>query len=511
MLGRTLTSALLLAFLCRSASATITQWNATGEFVNFPFGSPYPPYVLRTEAGSDPDKILVVTGVSGSTYTLTAYDAATGAANYTFTVSAPNASNSELSTVTSGLPPVQQYSNTLRLLFMQMGEVVVALDPSTGQQLWAHPTYNQSTPTITGYSGDASGGTVYLTSAFIDTSRPVPTPQNYIEALDASTGAVRWANFTLLPPTSGIPTSDTAAAYGVTAMPDMAVYAQGPRLYALSAANGSQLWSIAVSTGASFGGASTNVSSVTYVEPAPPGSRGGTPAGLLLLQSTTFEQMRFMAYEFNASAPRAAPSVAWQNRGNQDFEGALNDGLARLGMQVPSVSLIDSTFLFWSNRTSFDINNGGKPLYTTYMVGRSVIDGSVAWATSMNSTGWSQLPVSRPVAHLGVAAFVTGKQVVVVAAAGGGTRFVQNEAPFEPQAAGGQYSYQPLTTFANNVGQLVAVRCVGSKQPGSLCAYNGYDAAMPTSAARPRLRLGGGTHAALLAVLLGAASCLALL
>jgi hypothetical protein len=84
-------------------------------------------------------------------------------------------------------------------------------------------------------------------------------------------------------------------------------------------------------------------------------------------------------------------------------------------------------------------------------------------------------------------------------------------APFEPQAAGGQYSYQPLTTFANNVGQLVAVRCVGSKQPGSLCAYNGYDAAMPTSAARPRLRLGGGTHAALLAVLLGAASCLALL
>jgi outer membrane protein assembly factor BamB len=66
-------------------------------------------------------------------------------------VSAPNASNSELSTVTSGLPPVQQYNNTLRLLFMQMGEVVVALDPSTGQQVWAHPTYNQSTPTITGY------------------------------------------------------------------------------------------------------------------------------------------------------------------------------------------------------------------------------------------------------------------------------------------------------------------------------------------------------------------------
>ena len=35
----------------------------------------------------------------------------------------------------------------------------------------------------------------------------------------------------------------------------------------------------------------------------------------------------------------------------QDFEGSLNDGLARLGLQVPSVSLIDGVFVFWSNRT----------------------------------------------------------------------------------------------------------------------------------------------------------------
>lgn len=41
-------------------------------------------------------------------------------------------------------------------------------------------------------------------------------------------------------------------------------------------------------------------------------------------------------------------------------------------------------------------------------------------------------------------------------------------APYEPLSTGGQYSYVPVTSFANNWGHLAAVRCLGSEQPGSL-------------------------------------------
>ena len=74
-----------------------------------------------------------------------------GAVNYTFSVAVPDSSNSVLSTLTSGVPPMQQHNNTLSLLFMQIGTVVVAVDPASGQQLWSHPTYNQTMPKITGY------------------------------------------------------------------------------------------------------------------------------------------------------------------------------------------------------------------------------------------------------------------------------------------------------------------------------------------------------------------------
>ncbi len=41
-------------------------------------------------------------------------------------------------------------------------------------------------------------------------------------------------------------------------------------------------------------------------------------------------------------------------------------------------------------------------------------------------------------------------------------------APYQPQTTGGQYSYVPVTSFANDWGHLAAVRCLGSDQPGSL-------------------------------------------
>jgi hypothetical protein len=213
------------------------------------------------------------------------------------------------------------------------------------------PVRPRPTPRNVCCSGPDGSGTVYLTSSFMDTSRPVPTPVNYVEALDVQTGAVRWANSTARPPTSGTPTSDTAALHGVTPLPGAAVYAQGQRLYGLSEATGEQLWSVVVATGAAFGGTTANVSSVTYVEPSPPDARTGVPYPQLLLQSVTFQQTRFVAYRFNGSV-EAAPTAAWQNRGNQDFEGTLEDPLTRLGLQLPTVSQLAGAFVFWSNRTS---------------------------------------------------------------------------------------------------------------------------------------------------------------
>ena len=186
---------------------------------------------------------------------------------------------------------------------------------------------------------------MYLTSTFLDSARSPPAPIHVIQALEAASGALLWQNTTALPPASGLPTSDTAAAAGVTALPGLAVFAQGPRIYGISAADGKELWSMLVSAGASTG-LSANVTSVVYVEASPP----QRPHPLLLLTSATWDQTRHMAYKLNGSFGQP-PAVAWQMSGSQNFEGSLAEGLVRLGLQEPQVSALDSVFVTWSNRT----------------------------------------------------------------------------------------------------------------------------------------------------------------
>lgn len=118
-----------------------------------------------------------------------------------------------------------------------------------------------------------------------------------------------WANFTQLPAASGLPTSDTAGQWGVTATPTAAVYAQGARLYGLSPEDGRQLWQVVVSSGAGTG-LNPNVTSVAYV-PVLDAVPSRT-APLLLLTSSTWDQTRFMAYQLNSSSAADPPVVAWQ-------------------------------------------------------------------------------------------------------------------------------------------------------------------------------------------------------
>ncbi|PRW20529.1 tyrosine-specific transport -like [Chlorella sorokiniana] len=469
-LGAQLAALLLLAAMapCRG---TKLQWNVTGDYVNFPFASPYPPYVIRTTEGTDPDRIVLVSGGGGSggQWALTAYAADTGSQAWTSTVTAPDASNAGLTTLTSGLPHWQQLNNSLGLMFMQLGKYVVAVDAASGQQRWQHATYNASTPKITGYSGPGGPARVYLTSSFVDSTRAVPVPVNYIEALDPATGQVVWANFTSLPPASGLPTSDTAGMWGVTATPTAAVYAQGARLYGLSPDDGRQLWQIVVSAGAGTG-LNPNVTSVAYVPVLDAVPSRQYP--MLLMTSSTWDQTRFMAYQLNGSSASAAPTVAWQTSGNTNFEGSLNEQLKQLGLQVPQVSVVDGVFVFWSNRTSYELGSG-KPVYNTYLVGRSLKDGGIIWAANMSALGYSKLPVSPPVINVGVAAVTTSQELVVFDAGSGFMRWGQEAAPYQPQATGGQYSYVPVTSFANDWGHLAAVRCLGDQQPGSLTPHIG--------------------------------------
>ena len=157
----------------------------SGDHVNYPFASPYPPYVIRTTVGSDPDRVVIVTNSGSAGWELTAFaadsggcgsqaravaaasalpaaarccwaltlrrDVGAGAKNWTVTVAPPDPSNAGLSQLTSGLPHSQQLGNSLSMLFMQLGSWVVALDGATGRQLWQHATYNASTPKITGW------------------------------------------------------------------------------------------------------------------------------------------------------------------------------------------------------------------------------------------------------------------------------------------------------------------------------------------------------------------------
>ncbi|PSC69117.1 MBL fold metallo-hydrolase [Micractinium conductrix] len=467
---RLLCVALLLGSLSASR-ATRLLWNITGPFVNFPFAAPYPVYVARNEDGSAPDRIVLVTdSQDGGRWTLSALEADTGEFVWNSTLTAPG--GSILYGLTSGGPPSQQMGNAMTasgLLFAQLGGYVVAVNASSGATLWQHATYNQSTPKITAYSDNTSPGIVYLTSSFVDASRPVPAPINYIEALDARSGQLKWANFTAPPAATGLIASDTAAAAGVTPLPGLAVYAQGTKLYGVDAEDGRELWMVTVTAGTGAG-VTANITSVTYIEPAPP----TRPHPLLLLGSTNWEQARFLGYVLNGTAGQP-PARAWSMAGAQNFEGSLSDGAARLGFATPAVSALDGMFVIWSNRTSYDLSNGGLPVYNTYLVGRSLVDGSPVWALNVSSCGYSKRPASPPVVQVGVLSAVTEEELLVMDAGSGQLRFDMRAAPYQPQASGGQNSYLPTTTFANCQGQLALVRCLGADAPGSLCAYNGYD------------------------------------
>lgn len=488
---------LLLGALLHAASAVKVEWNVTGPYVNFPYGSPQPPFILRNAEGTAADRVVIVTDNTGSGWTLAAYEADTGKQAWSSAVSAPAGSNAGAGTLyslTSGTPNSQQQNNTMGgTLFVQLGSYVIAVNAVDGSTLWQHPTYNESTPRITAYGDADHPGIVYLTSPFMDTTRPVPTPSNYIEALDAATGALKWSNFTAPPPNSGLAASDTAAAWGVTALPGMAVYAQGSRLYGLSADNGTQLWVMVVSAGSASGSAS-NVTSVTYLEPFLP----ARPHPVVLLGSATWEQTRYMAYQFNGTAGQQ-PTVLWQMGGNQNFEGSLEFGLARMGLALPQVSIYDNLFVSWSNRTSYDQFNGGRPKYDTFMVARSLDRGTPVWVVNLTFVGLSPVPVSPPTVQLGVLSFVTAAQMVVMDAGSGKMRYMVEAEPYQALAQGGQNSYVPTTTFANCLGQLAVVRCLDSTNPGMLCVYNGFDRPCTSAATRQRPALGSTLAGALLA------------
>lgn len=148
----------------------------------------------------------------------------------------------------------------------------------------------------------------------MDTARAVPVPINRIEALDPATGEVKWANFTAPPPPSGLPSADTAALHGVTPGPGMAVFAQGARMYGLSAEDGRQLWGVLVTAGTGAG-LNPNISSITLVDAAPD-LPNGRQHPMLLLQSSTWDQTRYMAFVLNGTAVNASapPVEAWKAR-----------------------------------------------------------------------------------------------------------------------------------------------------------------------------------------------------
>lgn len=62
----------------RAPHPSLLQWNITGPYVNFPFGSGQPPFMLRTVEGDAPDQVVVVTANTGGGWQLSSYKADTG-------------------------------------------------------------------------------------------------------------------------------------------------------------------------------------------------------------------------------------------------------------------------------------------------------------------------------------------------------------------------------------------------------------------------------------------------
>ena len=72
---------------------------------------------------------------------------------------------------------------------------------------------------------------------------------------------------------------------------------------------------------------------------------------------------------------------------------------------------------------AYDLSNGGLPVYNTYLVGRSLVDGSPVWALNVSSCGYSKRPASPPVVQVGVLSAVTEEELLVMDAGSGQLRF----------------------------------------------------------------------------------------
>ena len=352
-----------------------------------------------------------------------------------------------------------QPSNSLALAAALMDGRVVALNASSGEQLWqAVPPGGAPYLQVSGWNGVA-----YLLTGQDPAAAPVVGgSRSSVVAVDAASGARLWAaNASLLVQAAG---GNGLGAYSpvletLTAAPGLAIFSCGNKVMGLSLADGAAAWTLAVSVETGGSGAAANVTDVQYLQ------HGG---GTLLVTAINWGYQRFSAYALNGSAG-AQPKLLWASR-RQGAELAFPDSIARPALFTAGKA---AGFAYWANRTAWG-TNGSTVQHT--LVARGLDDGREAWSKQHDA------PAAAPAARDGRVFAVAEEGLLVLDSGSGGAQWGM---PGPAAGGGGEAgtSYNPAVAFNDRLGQLVVMRCLGRASPNALCSYAGFAHPAPDDAA----------------------------
>lgn len=381
----------------------------------------------------------------------------------------------------------RQPANQLNLALFQLNSQLHAVD-TNGSLLWVHQLqagglpaqvsgWASSSSTNSGVSG-GGGGVVYASVV----QPPSPTAPSLsrnttVTALAAASGTVLWStNVTAV----GTPAFGATPIPGVTASPSLAFYATGARVVALDGTTGAPAWSYTWALGGA--GLAPNITDVQYVE-----LPGSPPQRLLLLTSISWQQQRNAVLRLHdgtasssassaaaVSLQQAAPvALLWQSA---QPEPAMD---AWPALAAPTVSSSLGAFFSWTNASIYF----PQPSWRFELVARSLLTGKDFWRSPLPERS-EVLPAAAPV-PLGDRLFsLTTAGLAALRGDSGALEWGVTGTPYNASlqcpAAGG-YSFVPLPTFSDTAGYIVALRCLDSTEPGTLCMYGGYERTPPQS------------------------------
>lgn len=376
--------------------------------------------------------------------------------------------------------PFQYLGNTMKLAFIRVPGVLIAIDGVSGQVAWQWPIpFNTTLSGVTGWD-DGIGLYVYATchdALFLSLAhttetnkkqrndsilqgQPIVSPYfptvlrpTLLAGLSAAEGQLLWMQnaTTALPLTQA--EASTYAVETIEGSKGGLLYSRANKILLLDWNTGEKIWGTSVALEGSVGtGSGANITHLRYV----PQHYLSTTPPRILINANNWGFQRFAMLQFNMTNSSAPAYNTWRSKLP---ENAMNN----IDLTAPTIdnSPDAEMFYYWSNRTIW--NYGEDPVSSRYLVGKRLTDGKEIWSTEME-------PVGLPSAFNG-RVFVTSSKGLDSVQGTSGAGLWSMPGKLNPA-----YTYETSPTFSNKTGIMVATRCVDGDIP-SLCMYSQFDPA----------------------------------